>query len=230
MSLSTVSRSKGCPCWVWRCTLMASSSTRMLPSIATLLTGPVSAGIACRVRGAVSGAPEGSSSCAATTPATSTRLSASSGIARRISRMAPTPVSTAAGSSHAAAQAAPARRDATSDRIDPPTHQAERPLHRRRQPVVVGGDDQGRATLRVELQEELMDTLTGLRVEVARGLVGQEQARATHHPARHRHPLLLATRELAGAVVHAVLQPHARQERRCTRARLARRLASDQGG
>src|SRR5262245_53551642 len=195
----------------------------MLPSIATLLTGPVSAGITCRVRGAVSGAPEGSSSaCAATTPATSTRLSASNGTARRISRVTPAPVTTAAGSSHAAAQAAPARRHATSDRIDPPAHQAQRALHRRCQPVVVGGDDQGRTTFRVELQQELVDPLARLRVEVARRLVSQQQARATHHPARHRHPLLLTARELAGAMVEPVLQTYPLQERRSTSAGLAR--------
>src|SRR5262249_56810595 len=180
----------------------------MLPSIATLLTGPVSAGITCRVRGAVSGSPEGSSSCAATTPATRTRLSASNGIARRISRMTPTPVPPAAGSSHAAAQAAPARRHATSDRIDPPTHQAQRALHRRCQTGVVGSDDQGRTTFRIELQEELMDPLARLRIEVARGLVGQEQAGAAPPPARHRPALLLPARELPGAVVGSVLPTH----------------------
>ena len=46
------------------------------------------------------------------------------------------------------------------------------------------------------------------RVEVAGGLVGQDQVRVGDQGPGHRHPLLLATGELAGTVVDPVGQAH----------------------
>ena len=46
------------------------------------------------------------------------------------------------------------------------------------------------------------------RVEVAGGLVGQEQVRLVDEGARDRHPLLLPAGQLRRAVVHAVGEAH----------------------
>src|SRR5262249_44134928 len=214
MSLSTASRSKGWPGCVWRWTRIASSSTRMLPSIVTLLTGPVSAGMLGRVgAGTRWGADDGSSSWAPAPAATSVSASASSGTSGRISRRTPTPLTPAAGSSDAAAEAAPARRQIPGDRLDAPSRQAQRALHGGPPPVVVLCRDERRAALGVQLEEELVDPLARLRVEVPRRLVGQEEPRPAHDTTCDRHPLLLAARQLPGAVLQALLEPDARQQR-----------------
>ena len=63
----------------------------------------------------------------------------------------------------------------------------------------------------VELAEQGVDPLGGLRIEVAGGLVGQQQPRLEAQRPGQRHPLLLAAGELAGPVVEPVGQPHLRQ-------------------
>ena len=86
------------------------------------------------------------------------------------------------------------------------------PRHRPGQRLVVGDDHGGDAQIAVHLAQELVDALAGGRVEVAGGLVGQQQRGLEHQRARQRHPLRLAARELARAVVHARAQPHPLQQ------------------
>ncbi len=72
--------------------------------------------------------------------------------------------------------------------------------------IVLVGDHDHRATLGVELAEDLEDLFGGHAVEVAGGLVGQDERRVGHDRSGHRHPLLLASRQLRGHVGHAVGQ------------------------
>ncbi len=65
----------------------------------------------------------------------------------------------------------------------------------------------------VELEEQFAHRLGGGVVEVAGGLVGQQQARAVHQCAGDGHSLLLATRQLRRPVVQAVAQAHPPQHR-----------------
>src|SRR5262249_14780721 len=60
----------------------------------------------------------------------------------------------------------------------------------------------------VERLHEGQDLLGALRVEVARGLVRDQDLGVGHDRARDRHPLLLPARELARVVVGAVREAH----------------------
>jgi hypothetical protein len=60
--------------------------------------------------------------------------------------------------------------------------------------------------LAMQLPEELQDLPAGDRIQVARRLVCQEDARPSHQGAGDRHALLLPTRELAGTVTLPVGQ------------------------
>jgi hypothetical protein len=77
---------------------------------------------------------------------------------------------------------------------------------------VVGHQDDGRAGLAVERLEELDDAAAGGGVEVARGLVGEEDARAVDEGAGAGDALLFAAGELVREVAGALGQPHAREE------------------
>ena len=70
------------------------------------------------------------------------------------------------------------------------------------------GHEQDGVAAPVQLPEEPDDLLAGCAVEVAGGLVGEEQRRVAHQRPGDGHALALAARELVGAVVHAVLEPH----------------------
>ena len=72
-------------------------------------------------------------------------------------------------------------------------------------------------------RKQLVDALAGGGVEVAGGLVGEQQRRLEHQRAGQRHPLRLAARQLARAVVDAGAQPHPLEQ-------LARALASRPAG
>ena len=63
------------------------------------------------------------------------------------------------------------------------------------------------AELLVEPVQQRQHFLRALRVELAGGLVEQDQRRVGHDRARDRDPLLLAARELARVVVQPVVQP-----------------------
>src|SRR4051812_31725362 len=68
------------------------------------------------------------------------------------------------------------------------------------------------AGLSVEHLEQLDDVRAGLAVEVAGGLVGEEEARRVAERSRDCDALLLATRELIGKVMQAVAEPDAREQ------------------
>src|SRR5437867_889605 len=72
---------------------------------------------------------------------------------------------------------------------------------------IVGHHDDGLLELPVEPVEQLEDLLGRLAVEVAGGLVGEQHRGVAHDRARDRHALLLAARELARVVVHAIGEP-----------------------
>ena len=59
----------------------------------------------------------------------------------------------------------------------------------------------------VHLEEQLVNPLPGRGVEVAGGLVGEQQPWLQHQRPGQRHPLLLAARQLAGLVVQPLAEP-----------------------
>jgi hypothetical protein len=79
----------------------------------------------------------------------------------------------------------------------------------------------------VALAQDRHHLAGGGRVEVAGGLVGEQDARAVDERAGDRDPLLLAAREVAGTRSPASPRPSARAARRPP-ARLARRHAGQQ--
>ena len=83
--------------------------------------------------------------------------------------------------------------------IDPVGHAGDLP--------VVGDDEHGAAGLGLILQQ-LEDLHAGAEVEVARGLVGDEQRVAGGEGPGDGHPLLLAAGQLARVVVQPLGQPH----------------------
>ena len=93
---------------------------------------------------------------------------------------------------------------------DVAVHQDDHPVgplgHRR-----VVGDDHQRGPRLVHAVEEVEDLAAGGGVEVAGGLVGQEQARLHDRGAGQGHPLALAAGELVRPVVDAVREAHRRQ-------------------
>src|SRR5438876_2331199 len=72
--------------------------------------------------------------------------------------------------------------------------------------VGIMGDDDDRHALTVQLDEQLHDRLSGVGVERAGRLVGEQEQRLVDDGARDRHALLLAARELIGQVVHAIAE------------------------
>ena len=78
--------------------------------------------------------------------------------------------------------------------------------------VGVVGDENDRDPFGVELLEHAQDFHAGVRVEVARRLVGQYQRRFVHQGAGDGHPLLLPAGHLRRLVVGAIAQAHAVQQ------------------
>ncbi len=72
---------------------------------------------------------------------------------------------------------------------------------------VVRDEDDGDAALRVQPLEQAHDLRAGLRVEVARRLVGQDDGRLGDQRAGDGDALLLAARQLVGVVLQPVAQP-----------------------
>ena len=77
---------------------------------------------------------------------------------------------------------------------------------------VVGDEDEGRSQLAVQLAQEAHHVGPVGGVEVAGGLVGEEDPRAVDEGPGHRHPLLLPPGELRRVVVAAVAEPDALEE------------------
>jgi hypothetical protein len=78
----------------------------------------------------------------------------------------------------------------------------------------VVGDHAHRRAAAVQLAQQLHHAPAVARVQVPRGLVGEDDGRVAHHRARHRHALLLAARELRRVVPLPVAHPHPLQRRR----------------
>src|SRR5207247_1864197 len=77
------------------------------------------------------------------------------------------------------------------------------PLGRRR---VVGDHEDRLVELLVEPLHERQHVVGALAIEVAGGLVGDDDLRIVDDRARDRHALLLAARQLARIVVHPILE------------------------
>ena len=73
----------------------------------------------------------------------------------------------------------------------------------RRDGCVVRGDDQRRLPLVPQRAEQFDDVPAGARIEVAGGLVRQDQIRRVDQRPRNGHPLLFSARKFVGPVVHA---------------------------
>ena len=82
----------------------------------------------------------------------------------------------------------------------------------RREIRVVRHDEQRRAALAIEIEEQLVDRLAGRAIEVAGRLVGEEQRRLEHHGAGERDALLLAAGQLARPVGEAMREPDAAED------------------
>src|SRR3954451_6678768 len=89
---------------------------------------------------------------------------------------------------------------------DLPVGEEQRAVGVRRTDRVVGDDDDRLLVLVDAAPQEVQDLAAGPRVEVARGLVGEDDVRPPGHGACARHSLLLATGELARSVGQAVAQ------------------------
>jgi len=76
----------------------------------------------------------------------------------------------------------------------------DNPVRHLGEALIVGDDNEGLAELLAEVEEELVELLFVLRVEGAGGLVGKDDIGLVHEGAGHGDALLLATRELGGAV------------------------------
>jgi hypothetical protein len=72
---------------------------------------------------------------------------------------------------------------------------------------VVGHEDEGGAGGAVQVEEHVDDPMGGIAVEVAGGLVGEEQFGLRDEGAGDGDPLLFAAGELDGIVIGAVLEP-----------------------
>jgi len=71
---------------------------------------------------------------------------------------------------------------------------------------VVGDEHQRGAGIRIQGEQQVDDRLAGVRVQVARGLVGEQQRGLRDEGARQRHALLFAAGELFRIVTQALAQ------------------------
>ena len=94
----------------------------------------------------------------------------------------------------------------------------------------MGGDEEGEPPLGLQPEEEIVDDLARLRIEIARGLVGQDHPRAVHERARDGHALLLAARELARKMPQPVGEARPRAGPRGAEPGPRARATREQGG
>src|SRR5579863_202874 len=93
----------------------------------------------------------------------------------------------------------------------------------------MGDEDDGVAVL-VQPPEERHDFLAGLRIEIAGGLVGEEDRRIVDERASDGHALALSAGKFVGFVHHAAGQVHLREGRfRTLQAFFGRRAVVDEG-
>ncbi len=83
------------------------------------------------------------------------------------------------------------------------------------QMLVVGDDDKGLAILVAEVEEELVELLLVLRVERARWLVSEDDARVVDEGTGNGDALFLATRELVGLVAGTIGEAHEAEQLLC---------------
>src|SRR6476661_906534 len=83
----------------------------------------------------------------------------------------------------------------------PPLVQSHDAIHSARKPLVGCCDERGAALAAHEVQEFGEDRIGGVLVEIAGGLVGQDERRLVGERARDRDTLLLTTRQLGWTVV-----------------------------
>ena len=68
----------------------------------------------------------------------------------------------------------------------------------------MGGIDESGVVSAIELFHHFEESGRSGRVKIRRGLVRQDQRRLSDHGSRHRHPLLLPARQLAGSAMFKV--------------------------
>ena len=79
--------------------------------------------------------------------------------------------------------------------------------------MVVGGNHERQMALRLEPKEEIPDDLARLRIQVAGGLVGEDQPWPADERAGDRDTLLLTSGQLPGPVPLPVAEPDLVQRR-----------------
>ena len=90
-------------------------------------------------------------------------------------------------------------------------------------------DQDDGSALTIEFAEQPHDVLAGLAVQVARGLVGEQDRRIGHQRARDCDSLLLPARELGRLVPGPLAQPHRLERRERTLPPLSDASRVDQG-
>ena len=85
--------------------------------------------------------------------------------------------------------------------------------------VVVADHERRRTLLVHELADQGVDERRGGRIQLARGLVGEQQPRAMRERRAQRDPLLLAAREAPGQLVRAVAEADAIEQQKPARSR-----------
>ena len=91
-----------------------------------------------------------------------------------------------------------------SGRCEPAAFEAQHAVALLRQPRVVRGDHRRQPELGVHVAQQAVQGVGGRLVEVAGGLVGQQERRVLHQRPGHRHPLLFAARRACRAGARAV--------------------------
>ena len=82
-----------------------------------------------------------------------------------------------------------------------------------RRPGIMGNHDDRFSEFLIQPLEEIHDLLSRVSIQVSRGLVGEEECRIGDNGSRNGNPLLLTSGELAGIMLHPVLQADQTQSR-----------------
>jgi hypothetical protein len=87
-----------------------------------------------------------------------------------------------------------------------------KPVTSPREVFIVRHDDQRAAISLGKIEQEIDNHLSIFGIEVSGGFVGKENSRIVDERTGYRHPLLLASTEFRGQVVHAARQADALEE------------------